>query len=417
MIFPSLINWVALAVMLAVFWRVHPRRRGAWLGAASIALVALNDFLAAVFVMYLVGLCLLAHKIFACGTAGETGNGVETKGGAKIVEPVKPHAVRKIRLWALLIPALMPLVLLKYPGLLGINALQENGLLKVDFSALAVPIGISYLTFKAVMYIVDCGRDTLPDLSFSALAVYIVFAPTVTSGPIDQPAGFIGQLLNPGRLDFERVIYATYRIATGVIFKFVIADTLSEASDAFQAINLSLSHTKLLLFGPYYSLWLYFDFAGYSHIAIGVAYLFGIKCMENFAAPLLKPNISEFWRTWHVSLTTFLRNYIFLPNAFRWSRTLGARRASFAATILAFVVCGAWHGDGVNFLLWGLYHGVLLSLHQAFLHNTRKNKLFKSLRAQRWLVVPSWALTFALLCVGWFPFAFTWRELKGIFFG
>ena len=241
-----------------------------------------------------------------------------------------------------------------------------------------------------------------------------MFAPSATSGPIDQPKRFIEQLLDPGKLDLDRVVYAMYRIATGVIFKFVIADTLSEVSDAFVADALAVSLKRCLYFGPYYSFWLYFDFAGYSHIAIGAAYLFGVKCMENFAAPLLRPNISEFWRAWHISLTTFLRTYIFLPCAYRWSKTLGPQRAAYAATVLAFAVCGVWHGDGLNFLLWGLYHGMLLSLHQAFLYNTRKVKFFAKLRKKRWLAVPAWAFTFVLVSLGWFPFAFSITELRTI---
>jgi membrane protein involved in D-alanine export len=265
------------------------------------------------------------------------------------------------------------------------------------------------------MYIIEAGRGALPNLGVPALAAYIVFAPSVSAGPIDQPRRFIEQLLNPGKLDLERVIYALYRIATGVIFKFVIADTIGEISDSFVPEAMAVSLKRLLVFGPYYSLWLYFDFAGYSHIAIGAGYLFGVKCMENFAAPLLRSNISEFWRTWHISLTTFLRNYIFLPGAYRWSRVLGPQRAAYAATVLAFAVCGVWHGDGLNFLLWGLYHGVLLSLHQAFLYNTRKVRFFARLRRQRWLAIPAWAFTFGLVSLGWFPFAFSVNELRSIF--
>ena len=204
-------------------------------------------------------------------------------------------------------------------------------------------------------------------------------------------------------------------VAVGVIFKFVLADTLREFADALTPAMIAVSIKKQLLFGPYYSLWLFFDFAGYSHIAIGAAYLLGIKSMENFAAPLLRPNITEFWRTWHISLTSFLRSYIFLPAAYRWARALGPQRAAYAATVLTFLICGVWHGDGLNYVVWGLYHGVLLALHQAFLYGTKKAPLWRRLRRQRWLSAPAWALTFALVSLGWYPFAFTLPQLRDIF--
>jgi membrane protein involved in D-alanine export len=115
-----------------------------------------------------------------------------------------------------------------------------------------------------------------------------------------------------------------------------------------------------------------------------------------------------------MSLTNMARTYVFLPLAFRWARALTPQRAAYAATVVTFLAVGLWHGDGINYLIFGLYHGVLLSLHQAFLHATRKQPLFRKLRRQRWLAVPAWALTFALVSIGWYPFVFTLPQLVGI---
>lgn len=394
MFFSSLLNWVGFALLVVVYWLLPVRLRPGWLGLSSILLLAYNDYLAALLALYLIAIAAI---------------------GGQVIIPRAGAQGRRGTLWILLTACTAPLVLLKYQTLLGIDALQQAGVIRVDFSGLAVPLGISYLTFKCIMYLIQIARGTVAAVRWDALAAYLAFAPAVTSGPIDRPDNLLKQIIAPGRLDFERVIYAGYRIATGVIFKFVIADTLREFSDALTPAMLAVSQKKQLIFGAHYSLWLYFDFAGYSHIAIGAAFLLGIKSMENFAAPLLRPSISEFWRAWHISLTSFLRDYIFLPAANRWARALGPQRAAYTATVLTFVVCGIWHGDGLNYVVWGLYHGLLLALHQAFLHNTRKSPLFKRLRRQRWLAVPSWALTFALVSLGWYAFVFSLPQLYDIF--
>jgi len=389
-LFPSLINWLAFLLITVIYWLLPPPRRLAWLAVTSLALLAFNDFLAALLVLYLLLLCALAQRALGLG---------------------HPRWRRILLLGA----CLAPLVLLKYQALLGLDALQNAGALPLDFSALAVPLGISYLTFKCLMFIVAAARASQPPCSLTALAAYLAFAPAASSGPIDPPQRLLKQLLSPARFDLDRLLYALYRIAMGVIFKFVLADTLAEVADSFSYGALAVSSTRLLAFGPYYGLKLYFDFAGYSHIAIGAGYLLGVKCMENFAAPLLKPNISEFWRSWHISLTSFLRSHIFQPCAYRWARRLGPQRAAYAATFIAFLACGAWHGDGLNYLLWGAWHGLLLVLHQAFLRATRKRPLFRALRRQRWLALPAWALTFALVSLGWLLFAFTLEQLAYIF--
>ena len=139
--------------------------------------------------------------------------------------------------------------------------------------------------------------------------------------------------------------------------------------------------------------------------------------MENFAAPYLRRNIAEFWRAWHISLTSFLRDYIFLPLGYRYSRSIGPRNAAYLATIVTFVACGIWHGSGWNFILWGLYHGVLLVLHQLFLQRTKRIPLFQRLRKQRWLAAPSTLVTFLFVCGSWYLFAFTLPQLVMIFRG
>jgi len=390
----SFLNWTVFALFIAVYWLIPSRFRPASIAVASLVFLLFNDFIA-------LGIIVIQLLVCTVGARWMLANG----NGARA------------RFWTLITLSLIPLLFFKYPNLLGITRLTESGYAFPDPSAFALPLGISYFTFKVIMYLVETARGNISYPGLSSLIAYIAFVPTLSSGPIDRPKSLIAQISNPVPLNMDRFLYGLYRIVLGVIFKFVISDTLREFENSFAVSRMAFSVKKQLIFGPYYSLLLYFDFAGYSHIAIGAGVLLGIKCMENFAAPYLRANISGFWRGWHISLTTFLRDYIFFPIAFKWSGALGPQRAAYIATVITFVVCGAWHGDGVNFLLWGFYHGIMLSVHQAFLFNTKKRPFFKRLRRVKWLAIPATAFTFLLVSYGWYPFAFNFEQLAQIFGG
>lgn len=400
MVFTSLLNWGLLAVVLGVFWLLPARARLYWLAAASVAILAFNDFVAAVLVLYLLVLCVLGPRFTTVG----------------------PDQAR-FRIWLIVILSLVPLVLFKYQNLTGAGKLLSHTFF--DPAMLALPLGISYITFKAVMYLIDTGRGRYPSQGLVSLAAYLAFAPSASAGPIDRPLALIQQFSCRIKPRADMFLYAGYRVATGIILKFVIADTLLEVLSSFSPEAMAVSVKKLLLFGPIYAVVIFCDFAGYSHIAIGVGALFGIRLRENFAGPYFRPNISEFWRAWHISLTSFLTDYIFRPLANFWARPFsrrwgwdgGSLTAACLATIVTFVICGIWHGDGLNFAVWGLYHGILLSAHQVFVRLTRKSAFWLRVRRQRWLAAPSTLLTFALVCVGWYPFAMPLHDLLRIFGG
>lgn len=402
MVYTSLLNWLLLAVLVAVYWLLPGRARLYWLAAASILLLAFNNFMSALIVGVLVVLCLV-------GPRWATAN---------------PAQVR-LRIWLLAAAMLLPLVFFKYPGLHGINVPTVGNDSIPDPALLVLPIGISYFTFKALMYVLDVSRGRYVAAGLTSLVAYLAFAPTLSAGPIDRPAALINELMARTRLTADQLLYAGYRIALGMIYKFAFADVLMDLASSFRATVMAVTLWKKLAFGPFYAALIYCDFAGYSHIAIGVAALLGIRCMENFAAPYLRRNISEFWRAWHISLTSFLTDYIFTPLANAWARPLskrwgwsrGSLAAGMVAAVVTFVICGIWHGNGLNFVLWGLYHGVLLALHQWFLHATKKSPLFKRLRKQRWLAAPSTLFTFALVCVSWYLFAISVPDLIKIIRG
>ncbi len=385
MFLSSAVNWIAFAAIVVIYWTVPPRARVAWLAASSFALLAFNDFAAAAVLVAVGTVALVAPRWVRAGGAASG-----------------------VRLWTAAIVLLLPLAIFKYVA----PAIPRGPMTLLD--SLALPIGISYFTIKSLMYVVDTSRGAVERPGLAGFVAFLALAPTFTAGPIDAPGRLLPQFESGCRLSADDVAYALLRITTGAFLKFVLADALLRVIGDYKPELLAVSGSRLLLFGPLYALMIYFDFAGYSHMAIGAAALLGIRSSENFAAPYLKPNIAEFWRSWHMSLTGFLRRYIFLPLAYRWSRLVSPEAASYGATIVTFVLCGVWHGSGWNFVLWGGYHGALLSGHQAYLRATKNRRAFQRVRRARWFVPLSTATTFAFVCAGWYFFAFDMGQLRVI---
>ncbi len=229
-----------------------------------------------------------------------------------------------------------------------------------SFADLQLPLAISFFTFEFVHYIVDARRDKLPDHRIADFLAFALFAPTLVAGPIKRFQGFFAQV-REARATAEDITAGTTRILSGLAKKVVLADTLTLwvtplASDAALETASSLEIVTALFA---YSLRIYFDFSGYSDIAIGSARLFGLRVPENFSWPYLKTNISDFWRSWHMSLMRWIRDYVYIP--------LGGNRRGLLRQmvnlLIAFAVSGLWHGMALNFLCWGLYHGGLMAGH------------------------------------------------------
>ncbi|TSJ43682.1 MBOAT family protein [Mucilaginibacter corticis] len=243
--------------------------------------------------------------------------------------------------------------------------------------SILMPIGISFFTFKLISYVIEVHRENMePCRSFVDFATYIAFFPTILSGPIDRPKPFLAQLSKGRTLDYELASIGLKRIFWGMFMKMCVADRLSIYGDAVfgNAIHhngVSLGFATLL-----YPIQMYADFAGYSEMAIGVGYLLGIKITENFKRPFFSQNIAEYWRKWHISLTGWLTDYVFMPLnvSFRNMEKWG----SIFAIIITFILIGMWHGAAWTFALFGLYHGLLyvpLMLSGAFF---KKNKVKKT---------------------------------------
>ncbi len=232
--------------------------------------------------------------------------------------------------------------------------------------ALPVPIGLSFYTFGAISYIADLYNGKLPPESdIENVALYMFWFPKLLSGPIERAKDFMSQLKFMGNIraySFQRITYSASYIVWGLVMKLLIADKVAVAVDAaFDNIS-SMGSMSLALASLLYTIQIYCDFAAYSNMAIGTSKLFGIDLTQNFRTPYLAENIPDFWSRWHISLSSFLKDYIYIPLG-------GNRKGSFRKclnTIIVFLVCGLWHGTGLSFIIWGMLHA-LFSILAGFL--------------------------------------------------
>jgi D-alanyl-lipoteichoic acid acyltransferase DltB (MBOAT superfamily) len=226
-----------------------------------------------------------------------------------------------------------------------------------------LPLGISFFTFQKIAFLVDAWRGKLGKIQFGDFALFVLFFPQLIAGPIVHHQDFIPQLSEPAWLRFnpQRFARGLILFSTGLFCKTVIADTLAPIADsAFGLVgaefNLRLVEAWIGVLA--YGLQLFYDFAGYSYMALGLALLFGLTLPVNFFGPYASRSIIEFWRRWHITLSAFLRDYVYIP--------LGGNRHGFGKQIrnllITFLLAGIWHGAGWTFALWGLWHGVALAI-------------------------------------------------------
>ena len=252
-----------------------------------------------------------------------------------------------------------------------------NGLLlQLDFPVIAfkkvhLPIGISFFTFQAMSYVIDVYRKNIPvQKSFTKTALYISLFPQLVAGPIIRYKEIADQLTQ--RLStisqFEKGIR---RFVIGLGKKVLIADVLAGTADHIFALPPEYITFQLAWLGVIcFTLQIYFDFSGYSDMAIGLGHLFGFTFPENFNYPYIAQSVTDFWRRWHISLTNWFRDYLFLPTYFK--RRKWGKWAMPYALFVNFALIGLWHGAGWNFLIWGLFNGVFLILENLKIINVDK---------------------------------------------
>jgi alginate O-acetyltransferase complex protein AlgI len=269
-------------------------------------------------------------------------------------------------------------------------------------------LGFSYLAFRLIHTVRERMLGKLPDLSLQEFLIYTVFFPAFTSGPIDRVERFVKDLRAPFALTSPVVLSGGWRLMWGIFKKFAVADTL--ALIALNGVNAGQINTTgwmwMLLYA--YAFRIYFDFSGYTDIAIGLAQLLGVKLPENFDRPYLKQNLTAFWNSWHITLSQWFRAYYFNPV----TRALRSRNWAPIA-IIAFtqfttmLLIGLWHGVTWNFVAWGVWHGLGLFIHNRWADFTKPRAMMLDnrpvlKRAAAWGGV---LLTFHYVALGWVWFA------------
>jgi len=221
-----------------------------------------------------------------------------------------------------------------------------------------MPLGISFFTFKLISYVLEVKREHIePCRSFVDFATYIAFFPTILSGPIDRPKPFLAQLSQGRTLNYEQASEGLKRIFWGMFMKTCVADRLAIYNDTIFENVVHHKGATVMFASLLYPIQMYADFAGYSEMAIGVGAILGIKVTENFRRPFFGQNVAEYWRRWHMSLTSWLTDYVFMPLNIKF-RDLD-KWGSILAIIINLVLVGLWHGANWTFALFGLYHGLL----------------------------------------------------------
>lgn len=279
-------------------------------------------------------------------------------------------------------------------------------------------LGFSFIAFRLIHVLRDRQTGRLPDLSLAEFATYVVFFPSLAAGPIDRLERFTQDLHRDFRLTQDETLSAGRRLMIGLFKKFVIADALAliALNDAL-AIQVRSSFWMWVVVYAY-AFQIYFDFSGYTDIALGIARLSGVRLPENFASPYLKPNLAQFWNSWHMTLTQWIRSYFFNPFN-RWIRgfkSLPMWLMLLAGQLATMLVIGLWHGVTVNFILWGLWHGFGLFFQNRWSDFTRKRFNPSSPRQASALQIGGILLTFNFVALGWVFFALSSPTLSWIVF-
>ena len=224
---------------------------------------------------------------------------------------------------------------------------------------IALPIGLSFHTFQSLSYVIEVYRgNQKAERHFGYYALYVMFYPQLVTGPIERPQNLLRQLHEHKELNYENIANGLRLILFGLFLKMVVADNLAVYVDKIYENPFDYSSGDILLGMFFYSFQIYGDFFGYSTIALGCALAMGYSLMDNFKTPYLSGSVQEFWRRWHISLSTWFRDYLYIP--------LGGNRVAVPRwalnTLIVFTVCGIWHGANWTFMIWGFAYGVLLIL-------------------------------------------------------
>lgn len=321
----------------------------------------------------------------------------------------KTGRLKKVLFWISVMINLGLLLYFKYMNFFldqAVYLFSKAGWSFPEWGRIALPIGISFITFQKLAYTFDVYKSRFsPFTRFQDFALYIFMFPQLLSGPIVRPGQIAAQISGTERDDaLDTRLSGFYRFAIGMARKVLIADTLAlQVNEIFALEPFQLSSALAWTGAVAYTFQIYFDFSGYTDMAIGLARMLGYRLPENFRNPYISGSVTEFWRRWHITLSFWFRDYVFLPLAYATSRKLPRERylglradkvIYLIATSVTFILCGFWHGAAWTFILWGVWQGLFLILDRLFLLKWMKKtgKFFPVL------------LTFFITTLGWVIF-------------
>ena len=379
MLFPSSLYFVRLAIAVLVYWSIGNRLRTRFYAIAigSLGVFAyllhkhLQNQIALVFVM------VMATLVISTWTIGR-------------------HLISKRSQWLMVVGLSIPFFVFLVP-------LFGNTMAPADKSfSWLVPVSLGFFALRQSHFVFECYRGGIKQADFVSYVAYVLFFPSLIAGPLERFPKFINQV-NQARLGWDHFGIAAERLIGGALKKFVIADGLITAALPSAGLTQSgfsdVTWWTLVFACTAKLLYVYFDFSGYTDMARGTARLFGIELIPNFNFPLLRSNLAEFWRGWHISLSSFLRDYIYFPLVAKYRNTV----VPLLATMIA---SAAWHGINPGWLLWGVHHGVGLVFLARFQRNAVKYPWLAEFRTTGlWRAIAT-IVTWFYVIMG---FALTWH--------
>ncbi len=329
---------------------------------------------------------------------------------ALLVEKETKDNLKKIYLSIALIVSLGVLFFFKYFNFISSSIAEVAGLFSIHYTPvfleILLPVGISFYTFQTLSYVIDVYRgNVMAEKHFGKYAAFISFFPQLVAGPIERSSNLLPQIRKENQFDYTQASYGMKLMVWGFLKKIVIADTLAVSVDRIYNDVYSYSGMSLVLATLFFTIQIYCDFSGYSDIAVGCAKLFGIELMENFKSPYFASSIKEFWKRWHISLSTWFLDYLYIP--------LGGNRVSKwrnrCNLLITFLVSGLWHGANWTYVIWGGVHGAGQIIEKMFIGKKKSvNNFDKTLKiicvfaftAFAWIFFRARTLTDAVYIIG-----------------
>ncbi len=384
MIFNSLAFAVFFPVVFLLYWAVHQKYRWIFL------LVSSYYFYMSWNAKYAVLLLFITGTTYFC---------------ARMIEQAIEKRRKQLWMWLGVSSSFVVLFFFKYFNFVSESIARVFQVFSIPMTPVTVrfllPIGISFYTFKAVSYVLDVYRgDIVSERHFGYYALYLSFFPDLVSGPIDRAKKLLPQLKREKAFDYDEGVYGLRLMLLGFIKKLVIADALTKYVDVIFNNVRNYEGLSFVIASFLFTFQIYCDFSGYSDIAIGAARLFGIKLMDNFKSPYFAQSIKEFWGRWHISLSQWFRDYVYIP--------LGGNRVKKIRNnwnvLITFLVSGLWHGASWNFVIWGGIHGLFQVMENIVPSSWKKRQGF--IRQVGFTIA-----TFLLVNFAWIFFrANTWED-------